>query len=194
MGETSLSLLDRVRRQADPDDWQRLVQIYTPLIRGWLRRQAAVEDDCDDLVQEVFTVLVRKLPEFQRDPRPGAFRRWLQSITVNCLRQAWRSRRLRPAATGKTHFLSILEQLQDPQSGLSRLWDVEHNQHVLKQLLEMIRPQFESKTWQAFERVAIYGIPPDQVASDLGVSVNAIFIAKSRVLTRLRQLGKGLID
>lgn len=194
MAETSVSLLDRARRPSDTAAWQRLVEIYTPLIRVWLRRQAAVEGDCDDLVQEVFTVLVRKLPDFQRDPRPGAFRRWLQTITLNCLRDAWRARRIRPAATGKTEFLALLDQLQDPRSGLSRLWESEHNRHVMGRLLAMIRPDFEPKTWRAFERLVLEGAAPDQVAAELGVSVNAVFIAKSRILSQLRQVGRGLID
>ena len=137
---------------------------------------------------------MRKLPEFQRDPRPGAFRRWLQSVTLNCLRDAWRSRRIRPAATGKSEFLAVLEQLQDPHSGLSRLWESEHNRHVTARLLAMIRPDFEPRTWRAFERVVLEGAVPDQVAGELGVSANAVFIAKSRVLSRLRQVGRGLID
>src|SRR5438067_1112906 len=100
MSETSASLLDRLRLQPDAASWQRLVALYTPLIRGWLRRQAALDQDADDLVQEVLAVLVRKLPEFRREPRPGAFRRWLRGITVNCLREHWRRCRGRPVATG----------------------------------------------------------------------------------------------
>jgi len=194
MADTSLSLLDRLRGSPDDDAWQRLVEIYTPLIRGWLRRFSAAPDDCDDLVQEVLAVLVRKLPEFQRDPRPGAFRRWLQGITVNCLRDAWRARRVRPAATGNSRFLEVLQQLQDPHSGLSRLWEEEHNRHVIGRLLDLIRPQFEPKTWRAFERVALDGITAEKVATELGISVNAVFIAKSRVLTNLRSAGRGLVD
>ena len=194
MTDTSLSLLDQLQNQPNNEVWQRLFELYAPLIRGWLRRHAAVEDDCEDLVQEVFTVVVRKLPEFRREPRPGAFRRWLQTVTVNCLREAWRSRWLRPAATGDSRFQAMLDQLQDPHSGLSRLWEEEHNRHVLQRLLEMIRPQFEPRTWQAFQRVALDGAPPNQVAEELKITVNAVFIAKSRVLTQLRRAGKGLVD
>jgi RNA polymerase sigma-70 factor, ECF subfamily len=194
MAETSLSLLDRLRGPPDAGAWQQLVEIYSPLIRGWLRRQAAIEGDWDDLVQEVLLVLVRKLPEFQRDPRPGAFRRWLQSITVNCLRDAWRARRVRPAAGGGSQFQNLLDQLCDPHSSLSLLFEQEHNRHVLGRLLALIQPQFAPKTWQAFQRVAMDGIAPDRVAAELGISVNAVFIAKSRVITQLRRVGQGLID
>jgi RNA polymerase sigma-70 factor, ECF subfamily len=194
MSETSASLLDRLRLDPDPASWQRLVDLYTPLIRGWLRRQALPNQDADDVVQEVLAVVVRKLPQFEREPRTGSFRRWLRSITVNCLRDFWRAGRHRPRATGDSDFLQVLQQLEDPNSALSRQWDVDHDRHVANRLLEMIRPDFEAKTWQAFRRVALDGAPPDQAAAELGISVNAVFIAKSRVLGRLRQEGKGLLD
>src|SRR5262245_49776422 len=99
MSETSASLLDRLRLTPDEESWRRLVELYTPLIRGWLGRHARLQD-ADDLVQEVLSVVVRKLPQFVRQPRTGAFRRWLKSITVNCLRDSWRRDRGRPLATG----------------------------------------------------------------------------------------------
>ncbi len=195
MSETSASLLDRLRTAPDEESWRRLVDLYTPLVRGWLRRQAQLQSqDADDLVQEVLAVVVRRIPEFHREPRAGAFRRWLRTITVNCLRDFWRSQRHRPVATGDTEFQKMLDELADPESGLSRLWDQEHDQHVTQRLLEMIRPKFEEKTWRAFQRVALDGATPDEAAAELGVTVNAVFIAKSRVLARLRQEGQGLID
>jgi RNA polymerase sigma-70 factor (ECF subfamily) len=194
MSETSASLLDRIRLDADAPDWNRLVEIYTPLIRSWLRRYALLDQDADDLVQEVLAIVVRKLPDFRKEPRIGAFRRWLRNITVNCLRDFWRAQRFRPRATGDSNFAQVLEQLADPESGLSRLWDKEHDDHVTRRLLDMIKPRFEIKTWLAFEGVALNGRSPDEVAAELGMTVNAVFIAKSRVLSMLRQEGQGLID
>jgi RNA polymerase sigma-70 factor (ECF subfamily) len=192
--DTSVSLLDRLRQGPDGDDWRRLVDLYTPLIRGWLRRHGLPPQEADDLVQEVLAVVVRRLPDFRREERTGAFRRWLRTIAVNCVRDFWKRQRTRPRATGDSDFLRVLEQLEDPDSALSRLWDEEHDRHVMQRLLEMIRPQFTAPTWRAFQRVALEGVPPDQVATELGLSVNAVFIAKSRVLCRLHQEGAGLID
>jgi RNA polymerase sigma-70 factor (ECF subfamily) len=191
---TSASLLDRLRQQPDPQGWQRLVDLYTPLIRGWLRQHALPEHDADDLVQEVLAVVVRRLPEFRREPRTGAFRRWLRTITANCLRDFWRARRLRPVAGGEGAFAALLDALEDPGSDLGRRWDEEHDRHVTQRLLEMIRPHFEPKTWEAFRRVALESEAPDAVAAALGLTANAVFIAKSRVLARLREEGAGLID
>lgn len=194
MAETSASLLDRLRINPDPSSWQRLVEIYTPLIRGWLRRQGLADHDADDVVQEVLAVVVKKMPQFERQPRTGAFRRWLRSITVNCLRDFWRAQRIRPRATGASDFQQQLAQLEDPDSELSRLWDQEHDRHVTQQLLEMIKPLFTAGTWQAFKRLVLDGLSPDEVATELNVTVNAVFIAKSRVLASLRREGQGLID
>jgi RNA polymerase sigma-70 factor (ECF subfamily) len=194
MSETSASLLERLRLQPDDEGWQRLVELYTPLIRGWLHRHGLPPQEADDVVQEVLAVVVRRLPDFRRQPRAGAFRRWLRTITVNCLRDFWRGRRGRPVAAGGSDFVQMLDELADPASGLSREWDREHDRHVTARLLEMIRPHFEATTWRAFQRVALEGASPDDVAAELGLTVNAVFIAKSRVLSRLRQEGAGLID
>lgn len=194
MSETSISLLDSLRRTPNEMLWRRLVEVYSPLVRGWLSRYALLEQDADDLAQEILAVVVRKLPEFERQPRTGAFRRWLLGITVNCLHEFWRSRRLRGVSPGGTAFLEKLRELEDPHSSLSRIWDREHDRHVAWHLLEEIRAQFEPTTWEAFRRVAIDGQTAAQAAAELGMTLNAVFIAKSRVMTRLRQAGAGLLE
>ncbi len=194
MADTSVSLLQRLRLDPDASAWQRLVEIYTPLIRNWLRRHTLQDQDVDDLVQDVLAVVVRKIPEFKKEPRVGAFRRWLRTITVNCLRDFWRANRIKPLATGASDFAQTLDQLEDPESGLSQVWDREHDEHVTRRLLEMIRPRFEAKTWQAFQRVALEGASADTVAVELGITANAVFIAKSRVLKMLREEGQELLD
>ena len=194
MDETSNSLLDRLREEPNDVSWTRLVDLYSPLIRAWLRRNNLVGQDADDQVQEVLLVVIRKLPEFRREPQIGAFRRWLRNITVNCLRNFWRSRQARAPAPGAGDSLAMLDNLEDPVSELSRLWDREHDQHVTKQLLAMIEPEFEPRTWLAFQRVTFDGVPAADAATELGVTVNAVFISKSRVMSRLRQVGDGLLD
>src|SRR5438876_6751569 len=181
MSETSLSLLNRLRLRPDAESWRRLVDLYSPLIQGWLRRYAVPPADADDLTQEVMTVLVRELSQFQHNQQRGAFRNWLRTITVNRLRVLWRSRNNRPVATGDSDFLKMLDELEDPNSGMSRLWDQQHNTHVARRLMELVEPQFEPTTWQAFRRVVLDGIKPATAAAQLHLSVNAVLLAKSRV-------------
>jgi len=122
MSETSLSLLERIRRAPDESAWRRLVDLYAPLIRHWLRQAALQQADRDDLEQEVLAVMVRKLPEFQRE-RTGSFRAWLRVVCLNAVRAYFRSRR--PAAADSQE----LSQLEDPNGALTKLWDAEHDRH-----------------------------------------------------------------
>jgi RNA polymerase sigma-70 factor (ECF subfamily) len=179
-------LLDQARgRRAGA--WDRLVALYTPLLDAWLTAAGLQPADRDDLTQRVLEILVRQLPAFEHSGRPGAFRAWLRGITVNLLREFWRARP-EPGAGPR------LEQLSDPDGGLSRLWHEQHDRHVLHALMKLVRPEFSEATWQAFRRQALDGALARVVAAELGLSVNAVLIAKSRVLARLRQEARGLVD
>jgi RNA polymerase sigma factor (sigma-70 family) len=194
MSETSVSLLERLRTRPDDAAWNRLVELYTPLLRYWMKQQLLLEGDADDLVQEVLLVLTRELPKFEHNGRPGAFRRWLKTILVHRLQGYWRAKQNRPVASGHSDLAQKLEQLEDPTSGLSQLWDREHDRHVMARLLEQIEHQVAPATWQAFRRVVLEGKDEATVAEEIGISVNAVFIAKSRVLARLRREADGLVE
>jgi RNA polymerase sigma-70 factor (ECF subfamily) len=194
MAETSFSLLERLRVQPDAAAWKRLVDLYTPLIHGWLRRHFVLPQDADDLVQDVLSVVVRELPAFQHNQRPGAFRSWLRTITANRLRGFWRARQGKVQATGDSDMEKQLAQLEDPHSSLSQLWDQQHDHHVMGRLLDLIRCEFNETSWQAFRRHVLAGEPVAAVAESLGVSHNVVLLAKSRVLRRLRQEAQGLLD
>jgi RNA polymerase sigma-70 factor (ECF subfamily) len=192
MPDTPVSLLERLRLQPDPASWQRLVDLYTPLIRNWLLRYSLQASDADDRVQDVLQVLVRELPNFRHNLRTGAFRRWLKTITINRLR-AWR-RSQQPVATGDSDFDRMLDELEDAGSQQSKAWDEEHDRHVVRRLLELIAPDFEPTTWQAFQLLVLQEKDTAEVAQLCGLSANAVRIAKSRVLSRLRQEIEGLVD
>ncbi|MEZ6141752.1 MAG: sigma-70 family RNA polymerase sigma factor [Zavarzinella sp.] len=194
MNQTSISLLDRLHQDPQEADWRRLVEIYTPLIRTWLRKYTVPTTDTDDLVQEVIAVLVRRLPDFEHNSRTGAFRTWLRSITFNCLRDFWKAKRIKPQPGGGSDFQDFLQQMADPNSFASKLWDAEHDKFVLRRLMTILKGEFSDTTWRAFELVALEGKSADEVAEMLGISTNAVFIAKSRILTRLRQEAKGMLE
>jgi RNA polymerase sigma-70 factor (ECF subfamily) len=194
MSDTSLSLLQRLQLHPEDSDWNRLVGIYTPLILGWLRRSNVSVGDADDIVQEVLAVVVKELPRFRHEPHPGSFRGWLRTITVFRLKNYWRARHGKPQGTGDSDFARMLEQLEDPHSNQSQLWDREHDQHVMNRLLAVIEPEFNATNWRAFHRQVVDGARAADVAAELGVSTNVVLLAKSRILRRLRREAEGLIE
>jgi RNA polymerase sigma-70 factor (ECF subfamily) len=183
---TSVSLLDRLRG-AGPDDpeWHRLQELYEPLIRRWLCRVPGLGDEVGDLTQEVFLVMVRGIPRFERQ-REGSFRAWVRGITVNVLR-SHRRRRFRKPAVRLEPFDAFSDMLAEPSSELAREWDLDHDRHIFQKLQEIVRREFAPTTWDAFRRFALDGLPAAEVAAELGLSVNAVTLAKSRILKRLRE-------
>jgi RNA polymerase sigma-70 factor, ECF subfamily len=190
---TSLSLLERLRQSPDDEVWNRFVAIYQPLIRKWLKPYAPSDSDIDDIIQDVMLTVFNKLKEFEHSQRVGAFRSWLRTTTVNRLRLMWRQRR--PGSeTDQCHLLGALDQLADSQSELSLQWDRDHDAHVAEQLLIQMEKEFAPATWQAFRWQVVEGTSARMTAKEMNLSVNAVLIAKSRVLKRLRQLSVGILD
>jgi RNA polymerase sigma-70 factor (ECF subfamily) len=148
--------------------------------------------DADDLVQDILLVVMRELPGFRHNQQRGAFRTWLRRIVVNRLRNFWRSRGRAIERGGE--LMGRLDELEDPRSAGSRLWDHEHDRHLVRQLLSLLETRFTESTRSVFRRLVLDGADADLVAAEMGISLNAVFTAKSRVLRELRQLGRGLID
>ena len=186
MSATSISLLDRLKgARPDASDWNRLQGIYLPLISRWLGRVPGLGADADDLAQEVFVVVIREIPRFQRQ-REGSFRAWLRQVTVNKIRTFRRKRNRRPMV-GVDATDGFLDSLADPSGDLAREWDLDHDRHVFEKLLALVQPDFSATTWEAFRRFAVDGLPATRVAEEMGLSVNAVLQAKSRILKRLRE-------
>ncbi len=142
-------------------------------------------DETGDLAQEVFLVVVRELPRFERR-REGSFRAWLRQVTVNKTRSHRRRRRRLPAA-GLDPADGFLDRLEAPNSELAREWDQDHDRHVFERLLAIVQDDFQPTTWEAFRRFALDGLPAVRVAEELRITENAVLQAKSRILKRLRQ-------
>ena len=186
MNPTSLSLLDRLKSaRPDSSDWKRLQGAYLPLIQRWLGRVPGLGGESADLAQEVLLVMAREVPRFDRR-REGSFRAWLRQVTVNKVRTYQRQRRRRPTV-GLDPADGFLERLADPNGDLAREWDRDHDRHVVETLLSVVQPDFSPSTWEAFRRFAVDGEPAGRVAEQLGLSENAVILAKSRVLRRLRE-------
>jgi RNA polymerase sigma-70 factor (ECF subfamily) len=177
---TSLRLLDRLGC-GDPDAWRQMVGLYTPLLRAWLRPAGLQSSDIDDLTQTALAVVVRRLPEYRHNGRRGAFRAWLRSIIGNVLREFLRATDRRAARER-----ALLDELEDGTSALSRRWDAEHDRFMLRGLLELIRGEFTPPKWAAFCHTALDGFAASKVAAELSLTPNAVHVARSRVLARLR--------
>src|SRR5262245_43506147 len=167
MENTQTSLLLRAR-QGEESAWRRLVDLYRPLIFGWLVKRQVLPQDAEDLTQDVLAVLMKELPRFEHAGRPGAFRAWLRGITVNRARGFWRAGPVRVKAVGGSDIIKQIDELADPASALSIRWDEEHDEHVLRQLLTLMEQEFEPTTLRAFHRLTFDGASGQEVAAELG--------------------------
>ena len=191
--ETSVSMLERLAGAPTDDDWRRLLDLYQPLLRAWVARAGVPASDANDLVQDVLLVVVRKISGFQRRGK-GAFRTWLRTILANRMGDYFRRQKYLPTATGDSDFLRQIDELESPDSALSRLWDREHDEHVAAALIKRVQGNFTPVTWEAFRRHVTKGEPAVEVAKALDLSLNSVLLAKSRVLKRLRQELTGLVE
>ena len=191
--ETSVSLLERIAGAPTDDDWRRLDDLYRPLLRAWMARAGVPASAVEDLAQDVLLVVFREVAGFEWRGN-GAFRSWLRTILTNQVRDYFRGREYRPTATGDSDFLRRLDELESPGSELSRLWDREHDEHVAAALMQRVQGDFTTATWQAFRQHVLEGEPAAHIALEMGLSLNSVLLAKSRVLKRLRQELAGIVE
>jgi len=183
---TATSLLERVKAN-DSAAWQHFVDVYGPLVYHWCRRPGLHAEDVADIFQEVFRSVAGQIGNFRKD-RPGdTFRGWLLTITLNKIRDHFRSQSVRPQAAGGSDALRRLAEIEDPFDDSCEFEDPDQKGRLLHRALDLIRCDFEEETWQAFWRTTVEGQFAADIARDLGVSVNAVYKAKSRVLHRLRE-------
>ena len=193
MDETRQSLLLRAQT-GETDAWKDLTDLYRPLILRWLNRQGVPARDLEDLSQEVLLSVVKHLPGFQHSGHRGAFRTWLRTIVCRRAADYWRAIDGDTQARGGSGAAAALQAIADPDSALNRQWDEEHDRYVVHCLLDLVEEEFEPITLQAFRRLALDGVSGAEAAQELGLSVAAVYVAKSRVLQRIRQDAEGLID
>ncbi len=186
--ETPASLLARLKQSAPEDAWDRFVRIYTPFIYQWARQAGSQPADAADLVQEVLTSLIQKLPEFTYDGRKS-FRTWLRVVTLNKWRDHCRRRAVHPTHAPGQEVAELAA--ADPQDSFA---ETEYRQQLVARALELMRSEFQPTTWKACWEFVACGRPAVEVSRELGITENAVYLAKSRVLRRLRQELEGLLD
>jgi RNA polymerase sigma-70 factor (ECF subfamily) len=189
---TSVSLLGRLREQSHQDDWSRFVAIYRPFIERFIRLDENLAADTDDICQEVLAAVAQHLPAFRRQ-RDGSFRAWLKTLTANQVALFWRKRQSQ-RKVGITGAQQLADSLSDPHNELSLAWDREYDHYLIRRLQAMVRSEFSESSWQAFTLRVLDEKSSSDVAEALGLSRNAVDVAKSRVLSRLRQEAAELLD
>jgi RNA polymerase sigma-70 factor (ECF subfamily) len=189
------SLIDRLRTD-DADAWDRLVELYAPLVAHWCRRWRMTEADVADVLQEVFQAVASHLSSLRLDRQADTFRGWLQTITANKIHDFFRKQEREPRATGGSEALERMTQFPDLAQAESSADatgsvaptsdDASQERQLFRRGLELIRGEFEPRTWQAFWQTAVDDRAVKDVAADLGMTPGAVRVAKSRVLHRLR--------
>ena len=179
---TSSSLIARVRKR-NADAWQRFTKLYGPLVYGWARRAGLQDADAADVTQDVFRAIAASIDSFQAGANTS-LRGWMWGITRNKLHDHFRRRRAQPASPGGTDAYEQLQQLDDASP--DELSDVDPERSLLHRALDLIRGDFDERTWQAFWRLAVGNESAAEIGSDLAMTPKAVRQAKYRVLRRLR--------
>jgi RNA polymerase sigma-70 factor (ECF subfamily) len=183
---TSRSLLARVRAQ-DMEAWDRLVALYAPFVYHCSRQARLGPEDSADVFQEVFRAAFARIAGFEKRAQGDTFRGWLLAITRNKVRDHFRRQRRQPRAVGGTEIQARLAEVQaaETESALDPAGEAAE-QRLFAAALEILRPEFQERTWRAFLGTAVDGRPTADVGEELGMSPGAVRVARSRVLKRLR--------
>ena len=181
---TRPSLLVRLRDPRDGQAWELFVRLYAPLIYGLVRRRGLQDADAADLTQEVLRTVAHALPDFEYDPARGQFRSWLLTVVRTRLSNFLQAGRARLHRGGDN--TTALEEIEDRAALADSWWELEYRRQLFARAVERVRPAVEPHTWAAFCRTSLEGRPALEVAHELGMSVAAVYMARSRVLARLR--------
>jgi RNA polymerase sigma-70 factor (ECF subfamily) len=190
MGDALVTRASLLARLGDPQDraaWQQFVELYGSLVYGFARRRGLQDADAADLTQEVFAALAGAAGRWKYDPGQGSFRGWLYGVTRNKLARFLERRRLEPVGSGGSDARLRLDEEPSQEPDLEAAWEQEFQQQLFRLAAAEVRESFAPTTWQAFWRTAVEGRPAAAVAAELGLSVGAVYVAKSRVLARVAE-------
>jgi RNA polymerase sigma-70 factor, ECF subfamily len=191
---TSRSLIARVQTD-EPQAWERLVALYGPLVMHWCRGKGLQGSDAADVFQDVFRSILTGVGRFRKEQKSDTFRGWMRTITQNKIRDHFRKLGREPQGTGGSSAQARL--MHVPSATPSEVeigTDEEAEQSLFMRALELIRSEFEERTWTAFWQTAVVGRAATGVAIDLSMSPGAVRVAKSRVLRRCREELGDLLD
>jgi RNA polymerase sigma-70 factor (ECF subfamily) len=190
--DTRPSLLVRIRDGADSEAWQLFVDLYGPLVYGLGRKHGLQDADAADLTQDVLQAVAAAVRSLVYDPRRGSFRGWLYTIARNRLLDFLRRKRL-VQGSGDAAVQELLEKQPAPAVPEAD-WDRDYERRVFAWAAERVRVDFRPHTWQAFWLTAVEGLTGEEAAGRLGMSLGAVQVARSRVLARLKETVRPLLE
>lgn len=185
--QTRLSLLVRLRDSQDDRAWTEFVEVYAPLIYGFVCTQGMQDADAADLTQEVLRAVARAIKRFAYDSQRGTFRSWLFTVVRNKLRNCLLRRKRECRGTGDSAVQAMLAEYPAPQEDQAALWERECERRRFDWAAKRVRTEVQDSTWQAFWLSAVEGQSGQQVAEALGMPVAAVYLAKSRIMARIKQ-------
>jgi RNA polymerase sigma factor (sigma-70 family) len=189
--ETRPSLLVRLRDGADANAWRLFVDLYGPLVYGLARKHGLQDADAADLTQDVFGSVAGAVRSLDYDPRRGSFRGWLYTVARNRLRDFQRRKQAR--GSGDTDVQEFLEEHPAPPEP-DPDWDRDYERRVFAWAAEQVKVEFRENTWRAFWLTAVEGRSSEEAGRELGMSLGAVQVAKSRVLARLKEIVRPLLE
>ena len=184
---TRPSLLVRLREPRDERAWEEFLEIYTPLVYRLARRKGFQDADAADLVQDVFRAVAGAIDRWDPDPERGSFRGWLFRIARNLMVNVLAGEKRRARGAGGSGFERLLEEQPAPSGPESAMFDEEYRRQRFGWAAEQVRGEFRETTWRAFWLAGVEGRTPSETAETLGISVGAVYHAKSRVMARIRR-------
>lgn len=185
---TRPSLLLRIRDTRDAAAWSQFVELYAPLVYGFARRHGLQDADAADLTQDVLRAVARSARSLQYDRRRGSFRGWLFTIVRNELRDFFARRARQAQGTGDSSAQEWLDAQPGREEGQAAWWDQEQERRLFHWAAEQVRQQVQETTWQAFWLTAVEGKSGQEVAASLKLTVAAVYLAKSRVMAKLKEI------
>jgi RNA polymerase sigma factor (sigma-70 family) len=188
--QTRASLVVRLRDQQDAEAWRQFVQVYAPLVYQLCRRKGLQDADAADLTQEVLRHVSTSVGRLEYDPQRGLFRSWLFTLAHRKLVDYFRRRGRQEQGSGDSGAQAILEEQPAPDE--EKQWDLDYQRRVFAWAAEQVRDRFSATTWQAFWLTAVENRDSHQTADQLGMTVAAVYLAKSRVMARLKEQIKHL--
>ena len=183
---TRASLLVQIRDGANHTAWQEFIKLYGPVVYGFARKRGLQDADAADLMQEVMRSVSSAIGKLDYDRNQGTFRGWLFTITRNKIFNFLSARRVRPQSSGDSTTNRLLESHPDASEG-SDEWELEYQRRIAAIAMERVKSEFQENTWRAFWLTAVEGLAAAEVAKEVGLSPGAIYVAKSRVLARLKE-------